>query len=42
MTDYQAAIQILEAAFETVRRGEDGPHLAANTALALGIQDGTP
>jgi hypothetical protein len=38
MIDYDTAIRILEAAFDSVRRGDDGPHLAANTAMAFGYE----
>lgn len=42
MIDYDGVIRILEAAFDSVRRGDDGPHLAANVALTLGYEAPTP
>lgn len=39
MTRYEAALSILDHAFDSVRRGEDGPFLAINTLAALGIKE---
>jgi hypothetical protein len=39
MDEYDHHLRILNEAFDIVRRGDDGPHLASATLTLLGLGD---